>query len=97
MAEGYDPSAERERLETAVDEDMGGGETRRLYIKTATQDGNLVAVSVEAAPGTYLSWDDLDDLKPKAKKLAGETKAAPKRKTTRANPSGNGRRRRKAT
>jgi hypothetical protein len=70
MAEGYDPTVERERAEVAVDEDLGGGETRRYYVKTATQADELVAISVEAAPGTFLTWDDLDDAIPEAKKLA---------------------------
>jgi hypothetical protein len=67
---GYDPTIERERAEVAVDEDLGGGESRRLYVKTATQNDELVAVSVEAAPGTYLTWEDVEDAIPEAKKLA---------------------------
>jgi hypothetical protein len=70
MAEGYNPEEERERSEIAVDQDMGGGEIRRLYVKTATQNDELVAVSIEAAPGTYLTWDDIEDAIPEAKKLA---------------------------
>jgi hypothetical protein len=120
MAEGYDPAEERERLESTVDDDRGGGEIRRYYVKTATQDGELVAVVVEAAPGSYLYWSDIEELTTRAKKVAGAgsnkppaSKAmgngrrkalgvpAPKKRTTvkraKANPSGNGRRRRKTT
>ena len=68
--EGYDPTVERERAEVAVDEDLGSGQSRRYYVKTATQNDELVAFSVEAAPGTYLTWDDVDDAVPAAKKLA---------------------------
>jgi hypothetical protein len=87
MADGYDPTAERDRFEVTVDQDLGGGEGRRFYVKTALQEGELVAVSVEAAPGSFLTWDDV---------VAAESHADMPKAKKRANPSGNGRRRRKA-
>ena len=105
MAEGYDPAEERERLETTVDEDLGGGEVRRYYVKTATQNDQLVAVVIEAAPGSYLTSQDISSLETHVKKLGvkaksgnGRRRKAPTRKApVRKAPSGNGRRRRKAT
>jgi len=70
MAEGFDPQVERDRREITVDEDLGKGETRRLYVKVATQDGQLQAVSLEAAPGSFLTWKDVETALPKhARKL----------------------------
>jgi hypothetical protein len=89
MAEGYDPAEERERLESTVDDDRGGGEIRRYYVKTATQDWELVAVVVEAAPGSYLYWSDIEELTTRAKKVAG---AGSNKPPAASKATGNGRR-----
>jgi hypothetical protein len=68
---GFDPEKPRYTAEVTVDEPQKGGELRRLYVRASTQEGDLVSVTIEAAPGTFLSWADVEKTLPKeARKLA---------------------------
>jgi hypothetical protein len=66
--EGFDPAAEMDRREETIDE-RTKDVIRRRYVRTATQDGMLVSVTVQAAGGSSLTWKDIEALGKDAKKL----------------------------